>query len=145
MKQLKQLSLFVENRPGALSEVCRVLKNAGVNIYAMSVADTSEFGILRLLLDNIELGNKALSEAGFVTRETNVLAISVPDCAGGLSGVFEITDKLGLSVEYMYAITFGRKDNAVIVFRFDDQQTAGERLAACGVELLSAADIAAGK
>lgn len=143
MKQLNQLSLFVENRPGALSEVCKTLKDAGVNIYAMSVADTSEFGILRLLLDDIVKGNAALQNAGFVTRETQVLAISVPDCAGGLAGVFEVTDKLGLSVEYMYAITYGRKDKAVIIFRFDDQD-AGEKLAASGVELLSAEDIAAG-
>lgn len=141
MKQLEQLSLFVENRPGALSEVCRVLKDAGVNIYAMSVADTSEFGILRLLLDNIDKGNAALRAAGFVTRRNHVLALSVPDCAGGLSGIFEITDRLGLSVEYMYAITFGRKDRAVIVFRFSDQDAAADELASAGVELLSAEDI----
>lgn len=140
MKQLLQLSLFVENRPGALSEVCRVLKEANVNIYAMSVADTSEFGILRLLLDDIETGNAALKSAGFITRENHVVAISVPDCAGGLAGVFETTDALGLSVEYMYAITFGRKDKAVIVFRFDDQ-AAAEKLASAGVELLTADEI----
>ena len=143
MKQLKQLSLFVENRPGALSEVCRVLRDAGINIYAMSVADTREFGILRLLLDDIDKGDAALKAAGFITKENQVLAISVPDCAGGLAGVFEKTDALGLSVEYMYAITYGRKDKAVIIFRFDDQ-SAGEKLAASGVELLSAEDIAAG-
>ena len=145
MKQLKQLSLFIENRRGALSEVCRVLKESSVNIYALSVADTSEFGILRLLLDDIDRGNAALKAAGFITRENDVVAVNVPDCAGGLVEVFDVTDRLGMSVEYMYAITFGRKDKAVIIFRFDDQQTAGERLAACGVELLSAADIAAGK
>ena len=143
MKQLKQLSLFVENRPGALSEVCRVLKDAGVNIYAMSVADTSEFGILRLLLDDITKGNEALKQGGFITKITDVIAISVPDCAGGLASVFEKTDALGLSVEYMYAITFGRKDQAVIIFRFDDQQVAAGKLADAGVKLLGAEEIIA--
>ena len=141
MKQIKQLSLFVENRPGALSEVCRVLKDAQVNLCAMSVADTAEFGILRLLLDDIDRGNAALKTAGFITKETNVLAISVPDCAGGVAGVFEKTDALGISVEYMYAITFGRKDKAVIIFRFSNQQAASEKLAAAGVEILSADEI----
>ena len=141
MKQLKQLSLFVENRPGALSEVCRVLKDAGVNIYAMSVADTSEFGILRLLLDNITKGNDALKDAGFVTKATDVLAVSVPDCAGGLSGVFEKTDALGLSVEYMYAVSFSKSDQAVIIFRFDDQEAAADKLASAGVQLLSADEL----
>ena len=141
MKQLKQLSLFVENRPGALSEVCGVLKNAKVNICAMSVADTSEFGILRLLLDDIECGNEALKSAGFVTKTTDVLAISVPDCAGGLAGIFEKTDALGLSVEYMYAVSFSKKDQAVIIFRFDDQEIAAEKLAAAGVQLLGANEL----
>ena len=144
MKQIKQLSLFIENRPGALSEVCRVLKEAGVNLCAMSVADTSEFGILRLLLDDIDRGNAALKAAGFVTRENKVLAVCVPDCAGGLAGVFEKTDMLGLSVEYMYAIAAGIKDKAVIIFRFDDQDTAAAKLADAGVELLGPDEIMQG-
>ena len=144
MNNLKQLSLFIENRPGALSEVCRVLKSASVNIFAMSVADTREFGILRLLLDDIAKGNEALKAAGFITRENDVLAIAVPDCSGGLASVFEKTDELGLSVEYMYAIPTGKTDKAVIIFRFDDQAEAAEKLAAAQVELLSADDIARG-
>lgn len=144
MKQIKQLSLFVENRPGALSEVCRVLKDAQVNLCAMSVADTAEFGILRLLLDDIDRGNTALKTAGFITKETNVLAISVPDCAGGVAGVFEKTDQLGLSVEYMYAVPTRIKDKAVIIFRFDDQDAAGAKLAGAGVELLGADEIMQG-
>ena len=143
MKDLKQLSLFIENRPGAISEVCRVLKDAQVNMLAMSVADTREFGILRLLLDDIAKGNEALKAAGFITKENHVLAISVPDCAGGLATVFEKTDSLGMSVEYMYAIASGRNDKAVIIFRFDDPEAA-DKLAAAGVELLSAADLCRG-
>ena len=144
MKQLKQLSIFIENRPGAISEVCRVLKDAKINLYALSVADTREFGILRLLPDNIAAANGALKAAGFTTRENNVVALRVPDCAGGLASVFEKTDEWGLSVEYLYAITFGQQDKAVIVFRFDDQELAAEKLLDAGFELLSAADITAG-
>ena len=142
MKQIKQLSLFVENRPGALAEVCRVLKAANVNIYAATVADTSEFGILRLLLDDIATGNEALKAAGFITRENNVLAICVNDKVGGLATVFDTTDKLGLSVAYMYAIPDRMSDKAVIIFRFDNQDAAAEKLLDAGVELLDAAAIA---
>ena len=136
MKQIKQLSLFVENRPGSLAEVSRVLKAANVNIYAATVADTSEFGILRLLLDDIAKGNEALKAAGFITRENNVLAICVADQVGGLAEVFDTTDKLGLSVEYMYAIPERFSDKAVIIFRFDNQDDAAEKLLSAGVELL---------
>jgi hypothetical protein len=142
MKQLKQLSLFVENRKGALAEVCRVLKSAEVNILAATVADTSEFGILRLLTDDIAKGNAALKAAGFITRENDVLAICVPDRVGGLAEVFDAADKLGLSVEYMYAIPDRMSDKAIIVFCFDDQTVAAEKLTAAGFELLDAADIA---
>lgn len=144
MKNLKQLSVFIENRPGALSEACRVLKSANVNILSMSVADTREFGILRLLLNDIAKGSAALKAAGFIARENHVLAVAVPDCAGGLAGVFEKTDELQLSVEYMYAIPSAKTDKAVIIFRFDDQADAADKLAAAGVELLSADDICRG-
>lgn len=142
MKQIKQLSLFVENRKGALAEVCRVLKAAQVNILAATVADTSEFGILRLLTDDIAKSNAALKEAGFITSENNVLAICVSDKAGGLSTVFDATDRLGLSVEYMYAIPDKMSEKAIIVFRFDDQDSAAEKLVSEGIELLDAEDIA---
>ena len=142
MKQIKQLSLFVENRKGALAEVFRVLKAAQVNILAATVADTSEFGILRLLTDDIAKSNAALKEAGFITRENNVLAICVSDKVGGLSAVFDATDRLGLSVEYMYAIPDKMSEKAIIVFRFDDQDSAAEKLASEGIELLDTEDIA---
>ena len=141
MKNIRQLSLFVENRPGAISEVCRVLKNAQVNICAMSVADTSEFGILRMLLDDMDKGNAALKAAGFITRENRVSAIAVPDHAGGLAEVFEKTGSLGMSVEYMYAIPSAKQGKAVIIFRFNDQESAAGKLSDAGVELLSYNDI----
>ena len=120
----------MENRPGALSEVCRVLKKSSINIHALSLADTQQFGILRLLVSNVDAGKEALESAGFVVKQNKVLAITVPDCAGGLSAVLETIDSYNLSVEYMYAFTFGRAERAVIVFRFDDQDDAAGKLAA---------------
>lgn len=134
---LTQLSLFLENRPGALSEACTVLKNAGVNLRALSLADTQEFGILRLLVDNPAKGKNALAAEGFVVKENKVLAVSVPDCAGGLAELFAIVDKLGLSVEYMYAFASGNVDKAVIVFRFSDQELAAEKLASENIEMIT--------
>ena len=130
MQQITQLSLFVENRPGALSEVCNVLKQSSINIHALSLADTQQFGILRLLVSDADAGKEALESAGFVVKRNKVLAISVPDCAGGLAGVLEKIDNYKLSVEYMYAFTFGRAERAVIVFRFGDQEDAADKLAA---------------
>ena len=136
---LTQLSLFLENRPGALSEACAVLKNAGVNIRALSLADTQQFGILRLLVDDPAKGKEALAAENFVVKENKVLAIGVPDCAGGLAELFAIVDKLGLSVEYMYAFASGTADKAVIVFRFTDQESAVTKLTAEKIEVITPA------
>ncbi len=121
---IKQLSLFVENRPGSLSAVCQVLKQENLSIRTLSLADTQQFGILRLLLKEYEQGRAALEKAGFVVKVTDVLAIEVPDRPGGLADILEILDRHKLSVEYMYAFTFGNDDRAVIVFRFEDPEKA---------------------
>ena len=140
---LTQLSLFLENRPGALSEACNVLKRAGVNLRALALADTQQFGILRLLVEDPAAGKAALSADGFVVKENKVLALGVPDCAGGLAELFTVIDRLGLSVEYMYAFAGGRKDRAVIVFRFADQEQAAAKLTAENVEVITADMLAA--
>ncbi len=140
---LTQLSLFLENRPGALSEACTVLKNAGINLRALSLADTQQFGILRLLVDEPAKGKEALAAEGFVVKENKVLAVSVPDCAGGLAELFAVVDKLELSVEYMYAFASGSAGKAVIVFRFTDQEQAVARLTAENVEVITPEMLAA--
>ena len=140
---LTQLSLFLENRPGALSEACSVLKNAGVNLRALSLADTQQFGILRLLVDDPGAGKAALNAANFVVKENKVLAIGVPDHAGGLAELFAVIDKLALSVEYMYAFTSGKKERAVIVFRFTDQEAATAKLQAENVAVITPEMLAA--
>lgn len=121
---IKQLSLFVENRPGSLSAVCKILKQENLSIRTLSLADTQQFGILRLLIKEYDQARAALEKAGFIVKVTDVLAIEVPDRPGGLSDILEILDRHKLSVEYMYAFTFGNDDRAVIVFRFEDPEGA---------------------
>ncbi len=125
---IKQLSLFVENRPGSLNEVCRVLKDNNININTLSLADTKEFGILRLLIGEHEKARKVLEEKGFVVKETDVLALPVSDCPGGLAELLEAFDRRNISVEYMYAFPSGKGGKAVMVFRFEDTGKAVEAL-----------------
>lgn len=139
--QIKQLSLFVENRPGALSSVCKVLKDNHISIKTLSLADTQQFGILRLLVKEHEQAKKALEAAGFVVKTTDVLALTVPDHPGGLADILSILDKYNFQVEYMYAFTFGKEDKAVIVFRFEHPESAVEKLKNEPIELVKADDL----
>ena len=125
---VKQLSLFIENRPGTLSAVCKVLKENDLNIRTLSLADTPKFGILRLLLPDHAKAKEVLGKAGFVVNETDVLAIKVPDYAGGLADLLSIIDKYELQVEYMYAFASGKDNSAVNVFRFENPEDAIAKL-----------------
>ena len=137
---IQQLSLFVENRPGSLSAVCKVLKENNLSIRTLSLADTQQFGILRLLLKEHEQAKAALEKAGFIVKETEVLALEVPDCPGGLADILAILDRHELSVEYMYAFTFGMDDKAVIVFRFENPAHAVEELKDEPIKLVKASE-----
>ena len=136
MALIEQLSLFVENTPGSISKVCKVLKENNLSIRTLSLADTSEFGILRLLIKESSEAAKVLMAAGFVVKCASVLALTVPDQAGGLSGIFDILDRHNLSVEYMYAFTAGKADKAIIVFRFEDPVQAQKLLAGENIEFV---------
>ena len=138
---IKQLSLFVENRPGSLSAVCKVLKDNNLSIRTLSLADTQQFGILRLLLAEHEQAREALEKAGFIVKVTDVLALEVPDRPGGLADILAILDRHQLSVEYMYAFTFGMDDKAVIVFRFEDPLLAIELLKDEPIKLVKASEL----
>ena len=138
---IQQLSLFVENRPGSLSAVCKVLKENNLSIRTLSLADTQQFGILRLLLKEHGQAKAALEKAGFVVKTTEVLALEVPDRPGGLADILEILDRHNLSVEYMYAFTFGVNDKAIIVFRFEDPERAIAELKNEPIKLIRAEDL----
>jgi hypothetical protein len=122
--KLHQLSVFLENKPGRLSEPCRVLAKAGINILTLSLADTQQFGILRLLVRDWQRAKQVLDQAGCVVNITEVVAIEVADRPGGLAGILEIIEQAHINIEYMYAFTFRHEDKAILVFRFDNPDEA---------------------
>jgi hypothetical protein len=134
--QVEQISIFIENKSGRLAEVTRVLGSQGINIRALSLADTSDFGILRLIVDKTDLAKTALKEHGFTVSKTEVVAVEVPDQPGGLSGILKVLDEARVNVEYMYAFVERCGGNAVIIFRFDDLDSAIRVLQANGVNIL---------
>jgi hypothetical protein len=119
--KVQQISIFLENKSGRLSEVTRILGNNGINIRALSLADTTDFGILRLIVNDSDKANRVLKENGFTVGKTDVIAVEVDDKPGGLATILEILNKENINVEYMYAFVERSRDNAVIIFRFDDQ------------------------
>src|SRR3954453_17717469 len=114
--QVEQISIFIENKSGRLAEVTRVLGEAGVNIRALSLADTSDFGILRLIVNDREKAKEILKEKGFTVSKTEVVAVEVPDQPGGLSLILQALDAAVINVEYMYAFVERCGENAVIIF-----------------------------
>src|SRR6516164_7715852 len=120
--KIRQLSLFLENRPGQLRFPCKVLGEAGIDILTMSLADTQQFGILRLVVKDWQKAKQALEGAGIVVNVTEVVAIDVPDKPGGLASVLEAFEKARLGVEYMYALDAGRERGrfATLIFRLGD-------------------------
>jgi hypothetical protein len=120
----EQISVFLENRAGRLAEVSAILAEAQVNIRALSLADTSDFGVLRLIVDNNEKATEALKTAGFTVGKTNVVAVEVEDRPGGLHRILDLLFKSGINVEYMYAFVQQSGSNAVMIFRFDQTDKA---------------------
>jgi len=134
--KVKQISIFLENKAGRLAEVTRVLGEGQVNIRALSLADTTDFGILRLIVNDTTKALKILKENGFTVAETEVIAVEVPDRPGGLARILAILYEAGMNVEYMYAFVERSSDNAVIIFRFDDIDAAILALQTKGVKIL---------
>jgi hypothetical protein len=142
--KIHQLSLFLENKPGRLMEPCRLLAGAGISIRTLSVADTQQFGILRMIVSDWQKATALLKEAGCVINVTEVLAVEVPDRPGGLAGILEIFEDSGINIEYMYAFTFGRQGKAVLIFRFDKPDDAIARLQAAGVNVVDSVEVYGG-
>ena len=141
--KIRQLSLFLENRPGQLRVPAKVLGDAGIDILTMSLADTQQFGILRLVVKDWETAKRTLEAAGIVVNVTEVLAVDVPDRPGGLAGVLEAFEKAGLGIEYMYAFAASRERGkyATLVFRLADPDRAAVALGAQGVRLVSSEEL----
>lgn len=133
---VEQISVFLENRAGRLKEVTGILFEAGVNIRALALADTSDFGVLRLLVDDNVKAVAALKENGFTVGRTEVVAVEVVDRPGGLHSLLEMLGKASLNVEYMYAYVRNSGQNAVMIFRIDDVPAAITMLQKNGVTIL---------
>ena len=122
--KVEQISIFIENKSGRLAEITRILGEAGINIRALSLADTSDFGILRLIVNDGAKATTVLKEHGFTVSKTEVVAVEVPDRPGGLSTILQTLDREAINVEYMYAFVERCGGNAVIIFRFDETEKA---------------------
>jgi hypothetical protein len=136
MMKVEQISIFLENKSGRLAEVTKILGEAGINIRALSLADTIDFGILRLIVNDHEKAKLVLKENGFTVGITNVIAVEVSDRPGGLSAILGFIDEANLNVEYMYAFVERSSDQAVVIFRFDDLDKAIKVLKSKGITVL---------
>ncbi|MGQ9920736.1 MAG: ACT domain-containing protein [Desulfobacca sp.] len=139
--KVEQISVFLENKAGRLAEVTKVLGEAQINIRALSLADTTDFGILRLIVDQYDKAREVLKQHGFTVGKTEVVAIEVPDRPGGLAWVLQILSASDINVEYMYAFVQHSGKNAVIIFRFDNLEKAIELLQKQGVRIYSGEEV----
>ena len=137
----KQLTVFIENRSGRLSEVLGVLKSSNVNILSLSLADTTEFGLLRLIVDNASLGKEKLQENGFSSLLSDVLIIKIPHKAGSLQKLLEAIDNGGVNVEYMYGLSI-ESDEAYVVLKVTETDKIDEILNKNGVKTLTCEEFA---
>jgi len=134
--RVEQISVFLENKAGRLAEVSRILAEAEINIRALSLADTSDFGILRLIVNNNDKAKEALKQHGFTVGKTDVVAVEVEDRPGGLHKILDCLYRSSVNVEYMYAFVQQSGNNAVIIFRFDNLDEAVKVLTQNGVKVI---------
>ena len=133
---IKQLSIFVENKKGRLADITEILSNAGANIRALSIADTTDFGILRIIVDTPDAAALALKEAGVTVSITNVIAIGIDDVPGAFARPMRILSDADIDVEYMYAFITRKSEKAYVILRVADNDSAAKVLTENGVELL---------
>jgi len=139
--KIHQLSLFVQNQPGQLIGPCRMLASAGIDIRTLALADTEQFGILRMIVSDWQRAATALRDAGYVINVTEVVAVEVPDEPGGLAHVIDVFEKTDVNIEYMYAFPFDRQNKAVLIFRFDKPDVAIEMLQAAGINVIGSVEV----
>ena len=141
MDAIKQISIFMENKPGRMARVAKALADANVNIRALTIAEAGDFGIVRMVVDDTDRGYKVLREEGFTVSETDVLAVAIKDSPGGL---FEIANSLGMNninVEYAYAFVTAKAERAMLILRVDDLSGATRVLGEADVRVATKAEI----
>ncbi len=141
MKRIKQISVFIENRPGRLLEVVDLIGEHGINMKALSLADSSDFGIARLIVNNTDKAVEALKENGFTVSVTNILACLIEDKPGSLARILRLLAEEGINVEYMYGFASPIAGRAVMVFKLSDIDKAQDLLHRNGIEMLSQEEI----
>ncbi|HOQ01772.1 MAG TPA: ACT domain-containing protein [Acetivibrio clariflavus] len=134
---IKQISVFLENKSGRLAEVTKVLGENNIDISALSIADTTDFGILRLIVNNPDMAEKVLRENEFTVSLTDVIGIGVEDKPGGLNKALSVLEKNDIGIEYMYAFVGKMSDEAMVIIRVDDSDKAIETLKNGGIKVLS--------
>ncbi|WP_295430899.1 ACT domain-containing protein [uncultured Thiodictyon sp.] len=139
--KLQQLSLFLENRPGRLGAPLEAIAAQGINLMTLSLADTAQFGILRLIVREWEQARQVLEKAGWVVNLTEVVAVDVLDRPGGLAQALKVLESAGLNIEYMYAFSLRRGDKAILIFRFEDPDQAIAVLTAAGLHVVDAEEL----
>ena len=137
----KQLTVFIENRSGRLSEVLGVLKDNNVNILSLSLADTTEFGLLRLIVDNAALGKEKLTENGFSSLLSDVSIIQIPHKSGSLQKLLKVIDDNGVNIEYMYGLSI-ESDEAYVVLKASDIDKVDRILEENSIHTISCEDLA---
>ena len=138
---IKQISVFLENKPGALYAMTGVLAQNQVDMRALSVAETKDFGIVRMIVADVYKATTVLKEAGYIHSITPVLGVAIPDVPGGLNKVLQVLTDARINVEYMYAFLGGKTEAAYMIFRVEDNNAAAEALASRGIKTLEEADI----
>jgi len=139
--KVKQVAVFLENKSGRLADISHCLAQAGINIRALSLADTADFGILRIVADDTDKAQRVLKEQGFTVGITNLVAVEAEDRPGGLDKILQAVSKAGLNVEYMYAFTQVSGQKGMMLFRFEQPDAAISALQAGGIKVLSGEEV----
>lgn len=139
---IKQLTIFMQNKQGSLVSVTDVLAKSGVNIRALSIAETQEFGILRMIVNNESVAEETLSKAGYLLKFTEVVGVKIGDEPGKLTAALDVLDRAGINLEYLYAFMARTEKHAYVVLRVADNAAAEAALEAAGFHLITDADIA---
>ena len=138
---VKQISIFVENKEGRIKKAINTLAEENINIRALSIADTTKYGILRLIVSDNEKAIEALEKDGFIVKENDVIILAVPDKPNGLNSTLAVFDEKGINLEYLYAFVSSKTDEAIVAIRLENMEKAIEALKNSDVKILEESDI----
>ncbi len=138
---IQQITAFIENRPGRLTDILKVLAEHGIDLNGISIADSSDFGLFRMILSDPERGQEILKQNGYIVQSTEVLAIDVHDAPGGLLNALESLSQLAINVQYMYAFGTKLSAHAMVILKTDENQRATAALIKAGVDVLSLQEV----